>query len=255
MLAKERQDAIFVMVSKDGAVTTGKLMEQFNVSIETVRRDLLVLEKAGRITRVHGGAVAAGQMQPVMALHQRNQARSEEKQELSETAMAFVSEGDIVAVDSGSTAILFAQALKEHFSNLTVVTHCRDVFELLCDHREFTVILCSGHYLRSERAFYGTLTLDTLQKLHVRKAFLCPSAVSLEFGICDYQPELCLVQKQLIAAAEKVFVLADSSKFEKKALLQLASMKKEYTYITDRKLPEEIRKLYAENGIQIIKGD
>lgn len=255
MLAKERQDAVCALLKKDGAVTTGKLMEQFGVSIETVRRDLLVLEEAGQLQRVHGGAVAAGDMQPILALPQRNQARSAQKQELSRTAAAFVSEGDILAVDSGSTAILFAQALKQRFSSLTVVTHSRDVFDLLCDHRDFTVILCSGHYLKSERAFYGTLTLDALRNLHVRKAFLFPSAVSLEFGICDYQQDLCLVQKQLLAASDRVFVLADSSKFEKKALLQLSPMKREYTYITDSDLPEEIKNLYAENGLQVIKGE
>lgn len=255
MFAKERQDAICAMVKKDGAVTTGRLMEQFAVSIETVRRDLLVLEKAGKLLRVHGGAVAAGDMQPMLALPQRNQANSGRKQSLSRAAAELVSEGDIVAVDSGSTAILFAQALKERFSKLSVVTHSRDVFDQLCDHREFTVILCGGHYLKEEKAFYGSLALETLAKLHVQKAFLFPSAVSLEFGICDYHQDLYQIQKQLLSSAEAVYILADSSKFEKKALLQLSPMKREYTYVTDSDLPEEIKKLYAENGLQVIKGE
>lgn len=254
MFAKERQALISGMVKKDGAVTTGALVEKLGVSVETVRRDLLELEKRGSLTRVHGGAVAAGDMQPPMELPQRNLAQSRQKQELSAVAAEFVNEGDIIAVDSGSTAIHFAQGLKERFSALTVVTHSRDVFDLLCDHGDFTVILCSGHYLRAERAFYGPLVLDGLQKLHVQKAFLFPSAISLEGGICDYQQDLCLVQKQLMAAAETVLILADSSKFEKKALLQLSPIKTDYIYITDRDLPEDIRRLYGKNGIQLRNG-
>lgn len=254
MLAKERQDLICGMVKKDGAVTTGALVERFGVSLETVRRDLLELEKAGKLSRVHGGAVAAGDMQPPMELGQRNLAHSPQKQALSGAAAEFVCEGDIIAVDSGSTAIHFAQALKERFRKLTVVTHSRDVFDLLCDHEGFTVILCGGHYLRQERAFYGPLALETLGKLRVQKGFLFPSAVSLEAGICDYQQELLPVQKALLGASEQVFVLADSSKFEKKALLRLADMDRDYTYVTDGGLAEEIRRLYGENGIRIHTG-
>ena len=125
---------------------------------------------------------------------------------------------------------------------------------MLCDHGEFEVILCGGHYLKQERAFYGPLVLEALKNLHVRKAFLFPSAISLEGGICDYQQELYTVQKQMISCADQVFFLADSSKFEKRALLRLSPVKGDYTYITDRELPEDIRRLYGENGIQIRNG-
>lgn len=254
MLAKERQEQICAAIKKNGAVTTGALVEAFGVSLETIRRDLLELEKAGRLTRVHGGAVAAGEMQPPMELPQRNRSHSAQKLALSRLAAELVEEGEILGVDSGSTAILFAQALKERFRKLTVVTHSRDVFELLCDYEAFTVILCGGHYLGQERAFYGPLALETLGKLRVQKGFLFPSAVSLEAGICDYQQELLTVQKALLEASEQVFVLADSSKFEKKALLRLSDMERNYTYITDGGLPEEIRRLYTENGIRIHTG-
>ena len=254
MFAKERQALICDSLKKNGAVTTGGLVSELGVSIETVRRDLLDLEKAGRLTRVHGGAVAAGDMQPPMELYQRNRSHSPQKQALSRLAAEYVSEGEFLAVDSGSTAILFAQALKERFRKLTVVTHSRDVFDLLCDHKDFTVLLCGGHYLRQERAFYGPLVLDALGKLRIQKSFLFPSAVSLEDGICDYQQELLSVQKSIISIAEQVYILADSSKFEKKALLRLADMDRRYTYITDGQLPAEIRNLYLENGIRIYAG-
>ncbi len=252
MFAKERQDLIYQLLQKNGAVTTAGLMEHFGVSIETIRRDLLAMECDGKLSRVHGGAVAQVQMQPYPKLPQRNQSYSSQKYALSAAAADFIREGDIIAVDSGSTATVFAKVLKERFKDLTVVTYSRDVFELLCD--QFTVILCGGHYVKEERSFYGPIALETLSKLHVQKAFVCPSAISLEYGLCDYQQTIYPLQKQLLQCADEGFVLADSKKFGKKALYQIEAMRSEYRYITDGELPAELEKLYTENGINVHLG-
>lgn len=254
MLAQERQDKISEMIQKDGAVTAAKLMALFGVSIETVRRDLLVLERGGKLMRVHGGAVAKAGMKAYPTLQQRTREFRAEKYQLSRAAARFVSEGDIISIDAGSTAIAFAEVLKEQFHKLTVVTHSKDVFDLLCNHREFELILCGGQYLQGDNAFCGELTLNMLRSLHTQKAFVFPSAVSIEYGICDFQQELYPVQKQLMRSADQVYILADSSKFEKTGLLKLDDMKPEYIYITDGALPAEVVSLYRENGLDIRLG-
>lgn len=255
MLAQERQDKISEMIQKDGAVTVAKLIALFSVSIETIRRDLLVLEQNGKLMRVHGGAVAKAGMKAYPTLQQRTSEYRAEKYRLSREAARFVSEGDIISIDAGSTAIAFAEVLKEQFHKLTVVTHSKDVFELLCNHREFDPILCGGQYLRGDNAFYGELALSTLRSLHTQKAFVFPSAVSIEYGICDFQQELYPIQKQLIRSADQVYILADSSKFEKTGLLKLDDMKPEYIYITDAALPQEAVNLYRENGLEVHLGE
>ena len=142
MLARERQSRIRNMLQTDGAVTTSNLVELFNVSVETIRRDFLVMEQSGLLTRVHGGAVVNGEMMPFHDLAHRNLESSDQKKELSRIAAEFVCEGDYIAVDAGSTAISFAEALKERFTRLTVVTYSSDVFEILRNHKEISVILC-----------------------------------------------------------------------------------------------------------------
>lgn len=254
MLAKERRDKIYMLIMKNGAVTTAGLMEKFNVSIETVRRDLLEMEKQGQLTRVHGGAVARGSMKPFLTLERRNEQFGELKYELSKKAMEFISEGDIISIDAGSTANVFAEVLKEHFSQLTVVTHSLDVVEILRDYGGFSIILCGGTLKSSENTFYGALTLETLSKLHVQKSFVFPSAVSLSGGICDYQEEFYPIQRKLIECADEVFILADSSKLEKSALLKISDMNPDYTYITDSGIAREIESLYKENNIKIFIG-
>lgn len=255
MFANERQDQIYDMIQKNGAVTTSTLVDFFGVSIETIRRDLLTMEHNGRLTRVHGGAVTKCGMKPFKELKERNKEFGKQKYELSIRAAEFISNGDIIGVDSGSTAVSFAEVLKEKFSKLTVVTHSMDVFEMLSNHKDFSVILCGGHYLREENAFYGELTLDMLNSLHIQKAFVFPSAVSFEYGIYDYQKDLYQIQKQLLKSSDEIFILADSSKFEKTSLFRLNNMTPEYVYITDHLLQDEIVKLYEENSIRIYVGD
>ncbi len=254
MFAKERQDLIYEMILKNNAVTVANLVEKFGVSIETVRRDLLEMEKNGLLNRVHGGAVAKNEMKPFSNLNQRNTENSAEKKELSLKACDFISEGDIIAVDAGSTAIFFAEALKERFTKLTVITHSLDVFNILNSYKEFSVILCGGHFIKEENTFYGSLTVNMYSSLYAQKAFIFTSAVSLEHGMCDFRQEFYDVQKVLLNCADEIFVLADSSKFEKKALLKLTDMKNDYIYITDSDLPNELKELYKENGIKIYTG-
>lgn len=255
MFANERQNRIYDMIKNNGAVTTAKLVNFFGVSIETIRRDLLTMELNGLLTRVHGGAVAKSAMKPFKELKERNREFVRQKCELSIKAVEFISDGDIIGIDTGSTAISFAEVLKERFSKLTVVTHSMNVFEMLSNHKDFSVILCGGHYLREENAFYGELTLDMLNSLHIQKVFIFPSAVSLKYGIFDYQSDLYQIQKQLVKSSDEVYVLADSSKFEKTGLLKLNNMNPEYIYITDNSLRDEIVKLYRENDIKIHLGE
>lgn len=255
MLAKERQEQICKMLRKNGAVTASKLVVQFAVSLETIRRDLLEMEREGRLTRVHGGAVTRSDMKPFFDLDRRNAEYSDEKKSLTLKAMDFIAEGDVIAVDGGSTAIPFAEALKTRFENLTVVTYSLDIFNRLCEHADFHVILCAGDYDKLERAFYGPYAMHMMESFHAQKVFVCPSGVSLEKGIFDYMTNVYAMQMKLIRSADEVFILADSSKFEKTGLYKLSDMEKAYTYITDGKLPTELLELYRQNDITIYRGE
>ena len=86
----------------------------------------------------------------------------------------------------------------------------------------------------------------------MQKAFLCPGAVSMNFGICEYQQDLAQIQKKIIECSDSIYILADSSKFEQKALLKISDMKPEFTYITDNQLSPDLKKIYLENQFHII---
>ena len=256
MFAEERQQKILDQIRKNGAVTTAGLMEHFGVSIETVRRDLLQMEQAGQLRRVHGGAVTAGGVKPFQARGEREQLHGAQKASLAAKAMEFLSEGDVIGVDAGSsTALYFARALKAHFRRMTVITCSLDVFEILHDYAEFKVILCGGYFQEKERSFYGTPAADMLSRLFMQKSFIFPAALSLEYGLHDHQDDLYPAQRQMMASSGEIYVLADSSKFEHKALLKVADMKRSFTYITDYDLSENLMRLYAQSGLKVYKGE
>jgi DeoR/GlpR family transcriptional regulator of sugar metabolism len=254
LFANERHSKIYELIKTNGAVTTNELIKKFGVSIETVRRDLLSMEKDGKLNRVHGGAVVKGEMKPFLDLSSRNKEFEKEKALLSFKATEFIKNGDIIAIDTGSTAIIFASVLKETFDTLTIITHSLDVFNILAYHKNFSVILTGGEFLRTENAFYGHLAIKTIKNLNIQKSFIFPSAVSLKGGICDYEKNLFGVQEYMLKSADEVYILADSSKFEKKALLKVSDTSQNYIYITDDKISNEILDLYKDNNSSINTG-
>lgn len=251
MFANERQNKICKFLEKFGAVRTGELVKEFGVSIETIRRDLLELENNGKLHRVHGGAVNHGEMREFHSRTKRNEENSIEKNLLGKIASQFVTPGDTIAVDTGSTAIAFAENIK-HIPDITVITHSADVFEILKSNKNTRIILTGGEFSADENSFFGHITLEIYKNFHVNKSFIFPSAVSLGCGICDFIDEYLEIQKVLITICDKVFILADSSKYEKNALFRLNEMKTEYTYITDPSLPQSLEALYKENNYNII---
>ena len=252
LIANKRQSLIVDKIQSIGAVSATELAKEFKVSIETVRRDLMVLEKKNLLERVHGGAIAVGKMMTYHTLSERKGESVEEKIALSITAEKLVCDGDVIFIDSGTTPVYFARRIKE--KNITVVTASLEVFNELSGSLA-KVILCGGEYSSESASFCGALALETLSKIYVSKAFICPSAVSLKHGICDFSQDIYPIQKQAMERCDKVYILASSDKFERNGLLKLSEMNKDFIYVTDGALNNEYKKIYIENGIKIMTGE
>jgi DeoR/GlpR family transcriptional regulator of sugar metabolism len=250
LFANKRHAEIVKAVKENNGVKVIVLAEKFNVSIETVRRDLLELEKKNLLVRVHGGAMPVEEMMTYHDLSMRKEENVEEKRELAVTGARFVEDNDIIYVDSGSTPVHFANAIKN--KKITVVTCSLDVFNEL-NGGIAKVILVGGEYCPAVASFCGGLAVETLQKLFVNKAFIFPSAISLRHGVCDFSQEIYPMQKEVLKRADKIFILATSNKFEKNGLLKICDVLPEYTFITDKKLTLDQETVYLENGIKIIK--
>lgn len=255
MFASERQEEIAQLVSERSAVRINELVSRFGVSAETIRRDLLELERVHRLRRVHGGALRIPCSVEYLSRSERGGKNQARKAELAEYAAGLIRENDTIMVDSGSTAVEFARMLVRRFEKLTVITNSLEVFELVRARESYSLYLCSGFFLPGENAFYGPWTLDFLGQLHAATAFLFPSAISMQYGAMDYDRDLYGVQQKMMERADRTVFLADSDKFEKTALLKLADLREDSLLVTDSGLEEEIFQLYQENRIRVMRGE
>lgn len=255
MFANERRMKILEVLERQSSVTVAELMQRFEVSIETVRRDLEYLESKQALRRVHGGAVSNQRMNSFTKLENRLSENKALKQQLARNAAGLVQENDTIAIDSGSTAMELVPFLKERFHRLTVVTNSPDVFGALSEKDGFELIQIGGQYLREEKAFYGHLAVDAIRRLHVKKAFLFPSAVSLQYGIGVFVHELFDIQRAFLTNCDEAFILADSSKFEKTAAIKLCDVSPSYTIVTDSQLPAPVLAQYKKKGIPILHNE
>ncbi len=255
MLAVERKAKIQEIVDRQGSVECGELIRIFEVTGETLRKDLMDLESKGLLYRTHGGAVSTKGAVPIRNVTSRMDEHIEQKRELSKYALQFVDEGDIIAIDEGSTAVEFANMLVGRFKSLTIITHCMSVFNCIRSLDGFNVILTGGQFLKDENAFYGQIALDTLSNIRVGKLFLCPSAVSLESGVMDFNCEMYQIQRKYLTIADRVFVLADSSKFCRTSVFKICDIMQNITFVTDSGITEGVCKQFAEKNINLIRGE
>ena len=254
MFMTERQNIIYQLIKENGAVTVAELVKKFSVSDETVRRDLKHLEDDKLLKRVHGGAISVVRTKTISNYTQCLDENSALKYELSEYAMEFINDGDIIAVDAGTTALEFAEVLAKSGKKITVITHSLAVFERLKNISDITGILIGGFFSTDENAFTGPLAITMIKKLHANKVFIFPSGISLCFGISDFHFDLALIQQELLNITEEVIVCADSSKFETASAISLCELSPAHTYVTDSKLSDNIYQLYIENNLKIVKG-
>lgn len=253
MLAKERQNKILQLLQDKGSVQTGELIRTLGVTGETLRKDFIFMEASGLLTRTHGGAILPRETAPLQHLKERHHSHLEQKKELCRLALRFVHDGDNIVMGCGSTGLVMASLIAEAgFKNLTVMTHSMGAWEILRHCPDIHLLLTGGAYLPEENSLYGQEAIDTIENHRFSLYFLCPSGISLDFGISDYIPEIHPLQRAYMRQSSRVVILADSSKFERDAHLRICPLSPAYTLVTDSDLSPEIRALYREAGLNVI---
>ena len=254
MFANERQDIILNKLNTNGSITVSELVKDFQVSIETVRRDLETMENQGLLTRVHGGAISIKDDSPFLDVNKRVMENRDLKLEACLTAINYLAPGDFIGLDSGTTATIFAELLKEHpVRNITIVTQSVFTYSILADTPGIRVITLGGEYNSKEQIFCGALTEGFYKQFHFTKSFIVPSAISLENGIQDFIIVSYNFQKYMLEASDESFIICDSTKFGKSGTLKLSDLSDEYTIITDSNLSDDLCEKLVKTGIKILR--
>ena len=252
MLYTERAELIMQQLQLQSTVKVIELSQLLHVSVDTVRRDLKMMEQQGLIKYVHGGACLPDSFAPFLNFTGREIVSSELKREAARKALAFISEGDVIALNSGTTNTVLAQELALLEKQITVVTNNYAAINILLQNRFIRLIAIGGEVDSLERSTYGTTCEMELGCYYPDIAFLSINAVNYADGFTDFRFHEMGIIQLLAKNAKKVIAVMDSSKLGKCSQKKVLELEQVDFVAMDEGIPEKIRKKYREKGIDIL---
>lgn len=253
MYAEERQQAIARLVNQRGRMSVNQLAREYDVTTETVRRDLSTLERMGLVRRVHGGVVPPSSLSLIEAgLRERDQVNTEVKERIARAALELLPppNGSIV-LDAGTTTSRFASLLPPD-QPLTVVTHAVPIAARLAGQRQLDLRLLPGRVRRTTQAAVGAETVEALSHLRVDVAFVGTNGVTPEHGLTTPDPDEAAVKRALIGCGRQVVALADASKFGIETAVRFASAGEIDVLVTDSAVSTADRRALAKAGVEVV---
>lgn len=249
----QRRLQISELVRQHGSVQVAALAHRFGVSLQTVRKDLRFLAERGVMARAYGGAIdsnVVGRAPAEPAYEAKRTVHLEDKRRIGKRAAMLVKPGDTITIDSGTTGIQLAEALPD--IDVTVVTNDFGVLAALTPKRRIRIVTLGGELRRKNMAFYGGLTEEALDDLHVDKLFLGVDGFDLMRGITThYEPE-AMLNRKMVEAAREVIAITDSSKFGRVCLHRIIAVSELNVLITDTSAPEDIRQASGPLGFELL---
>lgn len=249
MTVRDRHRYIERAIAAEASVSTIELARALRVSVETIRRDLILLEDQGIVRRVYGGAVAPSRKRSdELPFAQRRAIHSAAKAAVGETAAGLVVCGQSVFVDVGTTCQAVARALARSFRGM-IVSHSLLVAGELADAPEIEVLLAPGKLRRGEWSLAGTATHRFLQGMHFDVALMSCGGVDAAAGVTDFNFEDAQIKQTVAKNSKQAFVVADFSKHGVVGTHFVADWYDIHGIITDRPPPEGlVRAVHAAGG-------
>lgn len=249
----ERKQVILDELRGRGKADINKLAEDMGVSSMTIRRDLKKLVDNGTITVTQGVAVLNDGALQEYAMEYKHRCNYEEKRRIARKAFEFVSEGESVFLDSGTTVKELALMIGSK-RNINVMTHSLLAANAISHLKENSrLIMCPGEYREMSQAYLGPLTDDFVQRFQIDLLFLSAEGVSLNGGLTVIDVLDGHTKRTLIQQARRTICMLDSTKFEKSYFYHIASLDRIDTIITDDGLSDDIFDEYHQAGINVIR--
>lgn len=247
----QRHSQIVARVREGGTVSVGELAGALEVSPSTIRRDLQDLDRAGVLTRVHGGAaLTTGDADTVRPFDTVARADTQDKARVAAAAAARVRDGEVIALDIGTTTALLATELRGRA--ITVVTNSLAVLDVLRDDEAVELILLGGMLRRSYHSLVGVLTEDAVHQVGVDRAFIGTSGIATGGQVMDSTVVEVPVKRAFIAAAREVVLVADSHKIPGSGTLRVCRVDQVDVLVTSAGADEAILDECRERGVEVV---
>ena len=262
MYAEERQQAMAQLVAEHGRLSVNVLAEQYDVTTETVRRDLSALERMGLVRRVHGGAVPADSLHVIESgLNERDSANTSEKERIAKAAIDLLPPpGSTVLIDAGSTTSRLASRLPRD-NPLIVVTHAVPVAARLAGNPQIELHLLPGRVRSTTQAAVGAETVRALGELRADTVFLGTNGITVQHGLSTPDRDEAAVKRAMVGCAHLeaayarwllVVVLADASKIGAETPIRFARLSEVDVVVTDAAVSADDRRALAKAGPEVV---
>ena len=253
MYPEERQQAIAAQVIAQGRASVTELAQTYDVTTETVRRDLAVLDRAGVLRRVHGGAV------PTRALHlvepsveAREATRATHKQAIARAAAEFLPQsGATILIDAGTTTARLAGLLPPD-RELLVVTNSVPIAARLAGLGSVALQVLGGRVRGLTQATVGDQAVATLRALRVDVAFMGTNGITARHGLSTPDPDEAAVKQAMVSCANFIVVLADSSKIGNEEFVSFAPIRALDVLVTDSGISPGYRTELSAEGLEVV---
>ncbi|MFF4257054.1 DeoR/GlpR family DNA-binding transcription regulator [Streptomyces sp. NPDC001663] len=247
MLAERRHQLILQALRSGGTASVTDLAEQLDASAATIRRDLLKLEADGRLTRVHGGAVIEEEPPP---FDEAAAVWVDEKDAIAARAATLIEDGQSVILDSGTTVHRLALQLRGR--RLTVITNNLAVYDELSDDENIELMLLGGMVIRESRMLDGFMAEDNLRQVHADWLFMGACGLRPGGQVMDTTVAEVPARRAMIAAGDRVALLADRSKFPGTGMVKICGPEDLDVLITNAPEDDATCTAVREAGVRVI---
>jgi DeoR family fructose operon transcriptional repressor len=247
----ERQQRLIEILRQQPGIRVPELARLLEVSEGTIRNDLRSLSQAGRLKRVRGGAVADGSIRiEAPAFAARARVNAEAKSYLAREATRLIDDGDTILCDASSTVYHLAHYL-DQFHNLTIITNGIELARSLATHSTHRVVLLGGKLRNDAAAVSGPIAERALEDLRVKTVFLSATGLVPDSGLYEVDIEEAQLKRKMIAAANLVVALIDSSKVGKVDLSLFARLDQISRLFIDEALTSDWRSMFERLSIPL----
>lgn len=245
-----RHPEILDIARREGKVTVEGLAQHFGVTLQTIRRDLTELAEAGRLERVHGGAVLPSGTANI-GYDERRSLNGAAKAAMGRACAALVPPDSAVFLAIGTSTEAVARELLRH-RNLLAVTNNVNVASILLANPEAQVILAGGSIRRTDGAVVGPLAMQAIRQFKVDLAVIGCSGMDEEGDLLDFDIQEVGVSQTILSLARRTVVVADHSKLQRHAPVRIASLADVDLLVTDMPLPPALARRCADWGTEVV---
>lgn len=250
----KRIDLIEEFVLNNKTVSLDSLCEKFNVSKNTIRRDIETLVEKGSIKKVYGGVVSNNDSSEytniLTSFEDRKIFNESEKDTICRIASSFINENDIVYVDTGTTCVNIIKYIAD--KKCTILTNSLQVCISAIPYPNINIITLPGKLKRETLSFVGSDLNEYLKTYNINKAFMTCTGLTIENGMTNASIEEYIIKKNIVSHSKKIFLMADNSKFDKVSLMTYSSLSEIDYLITDKKPSINYISYCKDNNIEIV---